>query len=665
MISDNLPAFPPYSQHFRCMQTIIRSGATFKVFQFLFDEYLKKKRSGENTYIKINNSSLAAWAGVDRETIGSHLQSLEKMQLIKTGSVITVNADNVFSIAIAFNKLVDTKAKQDFIKAFKTGDYTTLKELGYERVNASVVHNLLTSSIMTKNPQDYVNDEKSAKKDDFSSGDDFSAKIDEKSSKIDEKSAISENIVGFYAAIIRQIFNKRRFFRMIKEIYDEKSAEIELEELTDCIFDEKSAILKKFWGKYSHILILLICLEGDEKSSIEVTKNPQKGDEKSSTVNKEEINLINKVPQILKKIFKGKEIFENEDEQGTSSFENFEESQEHDDKLPELDLNILAERNTQQYKKIKRKQNLPFLPEEDVKRWASNIRECLDRPDKLFLHYLYGIGHELFDKEEETDEEGNIISEASSSIDKWLCYEDRVVPDLLTPAMDSLMEAVKAGKVIVDGEELPVEIKEKDVDPSLVELLIDWDKVSSSLNQGSYLYIITPDKYKNIYAEEVPVVKKERNFEERKKKIDDNNTYLHKLILLAQWNDTYEQLTCLEKTVFNFADTFFQLDDNTLKPVDILKQSEMSQFRHTALKASLQRFKLTKLIGPLTWEDFTSIFYGTKIDMNECLYLETRMFDADLIRRYNALHNLHSIVDEQSLDELIEDYTGGNETSSQ
>ena len=663
MANETQLSFPPYSQHFRCMQTLIRSGATYKVFQFLFDEYLKKKRSGENTYIKISNSSLAAWAGVDRETIGSHLQSLEKMQLIRTGNVITVNVDNVFSIAIAFNKLIGNKSKQDFIKAFKVGDYITLKELGYERVSAKIIQDLLTSSIVTKNPQEDGGDEKSAKIDDFSSGDDLSAKSDEKSSKNDEKSAISENIVEFYATMIRKIFNKRRFFRMIKEIYDEKSAEKELEILTDCIFDEKSATLKKFWGKYSHILVLLICLEGDEKSSIGVTKNPQQGDEKSSTVNKEEINIINKVPQMLKKIFKGKEILE--EEQETSSFENFEESQEPDKKLPELDMNLLAERNAQQYKKIKRKQNLPFLPEEDVRRWASDIRECLDRPDKLFLHYLYEIGHKIFDTEEVTDDEGNIVTEHNTSIDKWQCYDVRVIPDLLTPAMDSLMEAVEAGRVVVDDEELPVEINEEDVDPSFVELLIDWDKIPSSLNEGGYLYIITPDKYKNIYAEEVPVVKKERNFEERKKKIDDNNTYLHKLILLAQWNDTYEQLTCLEKTVFNFADTFFQLDDNTLKPVDILKQSEMSQFRHTALKASLQQFKLTKLIEPLTWEDFTSVFYGTKIDMNECLYLETRMFDADLIRRYNALHNLHSIVDEQSLDELIEDYTGGNETSSQ
>lgn len=664
MISDNLPAFPPYSQHFRCMQTIISSGATFKVFQFLFDEYLKKKRSGEKTYIKISNSSLAAWAGVDRKTIGSHLQSLEKMQLIKTGSVITVNADNVFSIAIAFNKLVDTKAKQDFIKAFKTGDYAMLKEFGYERVNASVVHNLLTSSIVTKNPQDHVGDEKSSESGEFYPGGENSPEKDEKSSKSGENSPISENIVGFYAAIIRQIFNKRRFFRMIKEIYDEKSAEIELEELTDCIFDEKSATLKKFWGKYSHILILLICLEGGENSPIGVGKIPQGGGENSPTVNKEEINLINKVPQILKKIFKGKENFKNEEEQETSSFENFEEGQEPDDKLPELDMNLLAERNAQQYKKIKRKQNLPFLPEEDVRRWASDMRECLDRPDKLFLHYLYGIGHELFDQEEQTDEEGNVISEKNTSIDRWQCYADRVVPDLLTPAMDSLMEAVKAGKVTVDDEELPVEIKEVDVDPSLVELLIDWDKVPSSLNEGGYLYIITPDKYKNIYAEEVPAVKKERNFEERKKKIDDNNAYLHKLILLAQWEDTYEQLTCLEKTVFNFADTFFQLDNDTLKPVDILKQSEMSQFRHTALKASLQRFKLEKLEAPLAWEDFTSVFYGTKIDTSECLYLETRMFDADLIRRYNAMHNLPSIIDDQDLGELIEDYAEGNEASS-
>ena len=224
MTNDNLPAFPPYSQHFRCMQTLIKSGATYKVFQFLFDEYLKKKRSGENTYIKISNSSLAAWAGIDRETIGSHLQSLEKMQLIKAGSVITVNVDNVFSIAIAFNKLIDTKTKQNFIKAFKTGDYTTLKELGYERVNANVLHDLLTSSIMTKNPQNNEGDEKSAENDDFSSGDDLSAIFDEKSSKSDEKSAISDNIICFYSAMIRQIFNKRRFIRTIKEIYDEKSA---------------------------------------------------------------------------------------------------------------------------------------------------------------------------------------------------------------------------------------------------------------------------------------------------------------------------------------------------------------------------------------------------------------------------------------------------------
>lgn len=666
MINDK-PLLPPlYGHYFFCLSKLIKSIAIRWVYLYLFNEYLIKSRKDESTTIPLSYSRIAVLSGVNRKYVTSYLDSLSHMGLISISNKgIRINAEVIYGLATAYRN-IEKEQQEMFELALENGDYSTLRKLGYkERSAQSMLFLLSGSPYHDGNNEDVTNVTVATNVTNETNVADKSCDKCHKSEKNETNVALlteeDYEIAELYAKIIATNVSKRKFRRDFLDLVATNVTNEMAEEFVEAIFATNVTTIRKFWPKFGHILVLLTC----DICRTEPVTFVASGCDICRTVYKEENKIKNKVPQILKKFSRSQENFEDEEEQETSSFENFEESQEPDDKLPELDLNILAERNAQQYKYIKRKQNLPFLPEEDVRRWASNIRECLDRPDKLFLHYLYEIGHELFDKEEETDEEGNIISEASSSIDRWLCYEDRVVSDLLTPAMDSLMEAVKAGKVIVDGEELPVEIKEKDVDPSLVELLIDWDKVSSSLNQGSYLYIITPDKYKNIYAEEVPVVKKERNFEERKKKIDDNNTYLHKLILLAQWNDTYEQLTCLEKTVFNFADTFFQLDDNTLKPVDILKQSEMSQFRHTALKASLQRFKLTKLIEPLTWEDFTSVFYGTKIDMNECLYLETRMFDADLIRRYNALHNLRSIVDEQSLDELIEDYTGGNETSSQ
>lgn len=678
----NNNTFLTFSQHYRILMAMLRPATSYKLFEYLFDEYLYRTRTGQDERIPLKRKQFARNSGVSYNSIDASLELLDKMGLIEIyDSYIKISAARLVGLLKAFANLScseDEKRKSPrdrFAAALQNGDYKELQQLGYA------------------GPDDNYNF------DDLSGGINFYTPT---VSTLTPLRAPSIDAIKIYVAIIRQNYRKRSFINEFEDILDgwginfdtldeyyginfdtpnnnrgikvddkskknikvdtptdKKNINFDTRELCDVIFDEFD---ENYFQKRPFLINILAILGVSTLMSRGINFDT-KGVSTLIPSNKYIINKIKEKPQIFDLRQKGKEFFEEEnkfyqeEEQETSSFENFEEGQEPDDKLPELDLNLMAERNAQQYKKIKHKQNLPFLPEEDVRRWASDIRECLDRPDKLFLHYLYEIGHRIFDTEEVTDDEGNIITEHNTSIDKWQCYDVRVIPDLLTPAMDSLMEAVEAGKVVVDDEELPVEINEEDVDPSFVELLIDWDKIPSSLNEGGYLYVITPDKYKNIYAEEVPVVKKERNFEERKKKIDDNNAYLHKLILLAQWEDTYEQLTCLEKTVFNFADTFFQLDDNTLKPVDIKKQSEMSQFRHTALKNSLQRFKMEKLEKPLTWEDFTSIFYGTKIDQNECLYLETRMFDADLIRRYHALHNLHSVVDEQNLDELVEDYT--------
>lgn len=659
MTSNSQSLYPPYGHHYRSWLELIKSSTALRLFLWICDEHTMLKNLKKPSLIKRSDRYIAKKAGISRNSLPAALNALQKLGFIVCydDGAIKLNETIVWSVVKSYREIESDKEKSElFYRAFNadTPDFGCLRNLGYKELNSSEVLSLseLSGSVLNHLAQNCaIDDESGSKLCHYEENEAQNSTIN--GSILNHFDEDFEKLAQNCAIILSDTYTPRELFADFEYASGSKLCQNEKEDLKSLIFDNNGSKLCHFSTEFIGILMFL----GGSKLCNWVAQNCATTGSKLSHINKYINNILNKEkPQIEDLRQKGKDFFEEEEEQETSSLENFEEGQEPDDKLPELDLNLMAERNAQQYKKIKHKQNLPFLPEEDVRRWASDIRECLDRPDKLFLHYLYEIGHRIFDTEEVTDDEGNIITEHNTSIDKWQCYDVRVIPDLLTPAMDSLMEAVKAGKVVVDDKELPVEIKEEDVDPSFVELLIDWDKIPSSLNEGGYLYVITPDKYKNIYAEEVPVVKKERNFEERKKKIDDNNAYLHKLILLAQWEDTYEQLTCLEKTVFNFADTFFQLDDNTLKPVDIKKQSEMSQFRHTALKNSLQRFKMEKLEKPLTWEDFTSIFYGTKIDQNECLYLETRMFDADLIRRYHALHNLHSVVDEQNLDELVEDY---------
>lgn len=660
---------PSYNPHFNCSWSMLGTVANGAVFSYLLDKYRVSVKTGSDSYfMQFSARDISYSRCLDIKTVNKALNRLQEMGLISLSGTERKRSVHIylekFNGAIrAYGELpYRSEEAEEFVNLLSAGDYNGLKKYGYEPTdNAKFDISQMRSDVDVngKNPtqdEDMGNFPHSDNKWEISHmQESYMGNFPHFDAL---KREFSQIIWEISHTFITENSSKREISHLLKGCMGNFLHNDEIESIVSILFAEDTKNLSEIPQELV-VFALFLCGKFPtcmwEKSHLGVGNFPHS--------NKIINNIIKEKPQIFDLRQKGKEFFEEEnkfyqeEEQETSSCENFEEGQEPDVKLPELDLNLMAERNAQQYKKIKHKQNLPFLPEEDVRRWASDIRECLDRPDKLFLHYLYEIGHRIFDTEEVTDDEGNIITEHNTSIDKWQCYDVRVIPDLLTPAMDSLMEAVEAGKVVVDDEELPVEINEEDVDPSFVELLIDWDKIPSSLNEGGYLYVITPDKYKNIYAEEVPVVKKERNFEERKKKIDDNNAYLHKLILLAQWEDTYEQLTCLEKTVFNFADTFFQLDDNTLKPVDIKKQSEMSQFRHTALKNSLQRFKMEKLETPLTWDDFTSIFYGTKIDQNECLYLETRMFDADLIRRYHALHNLHSIVDEQNLDELIEDYT--------
>lgn len=306
----------------------------------------------------------------------------------------------------------------------------------------------------------------------------------------------------------------------------------------------------------------------------------------------------------------------------------------------------------EQYRQMKIKRNLPFLPAEKVEEYISDIRKCVDRKDKLFLYYLFQIAHELFDTDKVLDEEGNVLSEASMNVIGHPVYEERISQDLLFPAMESVENIMKAGVVEVDGEEYKVTAK----DDCNLDNLIDWERQPSSLNQGGWLYIISLDHFRDIYAEEVPEVKNVNGREARRAKMDDNWAFIHKLVLMSQLDDKYELLTDMEKTVYNFIEEFMELDEN-MRPFDARKRETVTggELYLTARKDEVFRFKITGLVGKVAWNDFIGMFYENKIDEYENLPIRPNMFDAEKIRRYNALHNSQSHVDEFDLEKLKEE----------
>ena len=367
----------------------------------------------------------------------------------------------------------------------------------------------------------------------------------------------------------------------------------------------------------------------------------------------------------IKEEKKEKEIFENaetEDEKPSSQIKNVEADLEidSDDSTPSSEeKNYWQPSNS--YYQSKKKSCLPYFRAETIQDFEKDITKCVDRFDKLFIHYLLQIAHELYDRDEELDEDGLVVVEASNNLVGVPLPVDRIYTDLVEPALQATDDTIKKGYVEVDGEQIGVTAS---LDLEKADLILDWE--TQELCSGRH-YLFSYDRFKDSYAEELPAVKKRKRRGDTESRADDY-LYMQKVLLMNELDNRWESLTPLELSVSKFLGRFFQFNDNfeiigTIVEQDPITNKDIEKAEAT--KNELDIVRLYDLSAPVTFEDLIGCTLVGKTDKYGWMKIMNRMFSAEKIRYWNSMHGYTSMVDGADVDKLLDEFAKQSEQSEE
>ena len=317
-----------------------------------------------------------------------------------------------------------------------------------------------------------------------------------------------------------------------------------------------------------------------------------------------------------------------EDENLKEEIEEEKEEEENENDNEDFQVNLSLMNNALSgYKQDRKRQSLPFFPAKEIEEYVSDIRNCLDRADKIYINQVWEISHELYDMDAIYDDDGTEIAPASDSIENVGVPEERLMKDILLPAFDRTQEIIEAGKIEVNGEEYNITATIES--PEDFENIIDWETVA--LPDGIN-YIISSRRVRNIFGEQVMKVSGRPTREE----CADSMEYMKRIVMLGDDDDRYTQLTPIELAIYNFLGDHFIIDDS-----GAVVEPKYRNIGCTDLRLCYHELKQKGL----SKDDFISVLSVDKPDIHECLNLRPCMFRAGKIRQWNQLHSYSSVID--------------------
>ena len=604
----------PYSHHYRCFPQMVGSVVNQAVFMYLLDEYLCRLKTGKKTEFVISANEIAQKRNMTWRTVTNSLNELQTMQLISMNDkVCLVNINKYTSLIQAFHALTKTTDKKQFITLLHTGDYVNLQRFGYVEyydgneqllTQEGVMLNSRTSAKTHNSEKEKLcqKAEGSAKKHNLMSNSITLCQIAEPYAKKQKVLLKSISILEEIRQKVQENYTKVDFIDEFRDEFLEFFSEEEFGEFVFSIFDETDLENVKFGPE----LLVFLCsgvLSFSRRGLCFLAEGVMLN---SRTVNKE-INI-------------NKEL--------TSKAGIYREEEESKEDIFELDKTSL-EQSISGYQQTKRKLLFPFFPANEVEEYIADIRNCLDRPDKIYINQVWEIAHECFDQEAITDEDGKEILPADTNLENVGIARERLMKDILLPAFDQTQAIIEAGSVTVNGEDFPVTATIDN--PDDFGNIIDWELVT--ILDGDN-YVISTKRVRNIYGEQV------EQLPPRSVKRDnrgDDMSYMQKIILIGDDDARYSQLTPVELVIYNFLNENFKIGE--LGEVDEPKHAFIN-------RTTLAAFYVDAKDKGVTESDFLSVLSKDKPDGTGSLNLRQRMFSADKIRKWNRLHALPSIVDE-------------------
>ena len=608
----------PYSHHYRCFPQMVGSVVNQAVFMYLFDEYLCRLKTGKKTDFVVSANEIAQKRNMTWRTVSNSLTELQTMQLISMNDkVCTVNANKYISLIQAFHALVKTTDKKQFIELLHSGDYANLqKKFGYVEHNDGNEQLLtqegvmLNSRTLCKNTQSDENGlcqiaEPYAKKHNLLLNSRTLCQIAEPYAKKQKVLLKSISLFEDIRQKIQENYTKVGFIDEFRDEFLEYFSEDEFGNLVYVIFEE-TELENVIFGAEFLVLLCSWVLSFSRRGFCHLAEGVMLNDR---TVNKE----INK----NKKESRNNEVIPPKEKKEEDIFE--------------LDKTSL-EQSISGYQQVKRKQSFPFFPVNEVEEYISDIRNCLDRADKIYINQVWKIAHECFDQDAILDEDGKKLLPADNNIENIGVKKERLMRDILLPAFDQTQEIIETGVIVVNGEEHQVTAAIDN--PNDFENIIDWELVT--ILDGDN-YVISTKRVRNIYGEQVTQLPPRSVKRENR---EDDMSYMQKIILIGDDDARYTQLTPIELMIYNFLNDNFQIGEN-----GEIEEPKRAFINRTMLTV----FYIDAKSKGVSESDFVSVLSKDKPDSTGSLNLRQRMFSADKIRNWNRLHAIKSVVDNESV----------------
>ena len=258
----------------------------------------------------------------------------------------------------------------------------------------------------------------------------------------------------------------------------------------------------------------------------------------------------------------------------------------------------------------KQKNNCPYFPAKEIDKIISDISYCTDRPDKIFIHHLWNLLLPFFVMDVK-DEKGE-NSETQQDPEGMPFYADRMIPDIIKPALEKTRETVSG--LTKKPSTLP------DLTPEDVARIVDF---TLTTYQGERVYIISKKKFRNINGKELPVTGAKPTRQTR----EEDYRYMQNIILAGDDDKRYKKLTPVEEVIYNFLLEYFEIN-----PDGSIKQPRQAYLNRQAL----DRFYLSIASCGLTPPDFLSLLHNNAPRKDGSLRLKNRMFDSSRVKNLNA-----------------------------
>lgn len=633
----------PYSQHFRCMPRLLQNSVRNDIFMFLLDEHLQQLHQKQGTpVIAISNREIGEKAGVNRNIVPSHLEELQRLNLISLQKrFCTINVNFLINIVSLFNEQTNADGYQKVRSAFLAGDIERLEELGLKK-SKNGNRELLALGGTIENAQMCATLPICVP-----SGTDVC-----QDANMCATLPIFKQL-GTHIGSLKEAFDTPdELFEAISRDFSSPNAQMCAKKFANMVFDAQMCATDELKSEALEMIVQLFTemtiLGGLNIGIFGMPICVPSGTDLShrNKYIKENKKEIIQSEALAKE--KTKEVEDENDEEDEEFFSGFGKPLEVVELKQFETVKELSEPSSK-----RRALSYPMFTVEEVDRIVSNLDYAATSPLKLFINTVWWILSDYVQESIELDEDDEELPEIINIEGHGFPIED-FQKEILEVAYEEVEGYMDKGCIETeDGQSISVSFTEM-FPFELLGSIFKWEK--KALSHDESVYEISKNGIYDVSAEKIERACQPETREEKRAAIQDSLQYMTKLYLIQNSKlPELDRLTPIEKIAAKCIAAYLvpeETDSGTLR-FSINKDSESISEEGSIIKNSWRTLKATIKKHGYTEQEFLSCLLNSKAPSQyEQLTIQPCMFFADGIRTLNKLHGHESVIDDLSIDDL-------------